>query len=148
MSKSNILVCSNCLLLWKNARRKFRRNGVGKYFYHNILTFCSPSIEEHELAKLQQKIFRNQVVQPLRRQKAAALFSSRRSEKSLERSRFSVLPFADYLRIFGQASKCSHIPLPKPKTAMGYTMSKDLVSGHYSKDINEQRKRGFDIAPI
>ena len=41
----------------------------------------------------------------------------------------------DFLKTFGQASKRTQIPLPKPRVEIGSTKSKDNLFAHYYNDI-------------
>ena len=56
----------------------------------------------------------------------------------------------DKLRVFlktvDQASKCTQIPLPKPKVQIGSTKSKDNLFAHYYNDIIEHPNTQFRLS--
>ena len=47
----------------------------------------------------------------------------------------------EFLKTFDQANKVSQIPLPKPKSEIGYTKAKDELLTHCYKDIVEYLNR-------
>ena len=52
----------------------------------------------------------------------------------------------DFLKTFDQASKCIHVPLPKPKVEIGSTKSKDNLFAHHYNDIIEHPSRQIRLS--
>ena len=52
----------------------------------------------------------------------------------------------DFLKTFGQDSKCIQIPLPKAKVEIGSTKSKDNLFVHYYNDIIERPNRHIRLS--
>ena len=52
----------------------------------------------------------------------------------------------DFLKTFDEVSKCIQIALPKPKTKLGSTKSKDSLFAHYCKDVIEHPKRQIRLS--
>ena len=52
----------------------------------------------------------------------------------------------DFLKTFDQASKCTQIPLPKPKVEIGSTKSKDNLFAHHYTDIIEHPNRQIRLS--
>ena len=52
----------------------------------------------------------------------------------------------DFLKTFDKASKCIHIPLPKPKVEIGSTKAKDNLFAYYYNDIIEHPTRQIRLS--
>ena len=60
------------------------------------------------------------------------------SEKEMETLLDSL---GEFLKVFDQANKVSQIPLPKPKSEIGFTKAKDELFSHCYKDLVEHINR-------
>ena len=73
---------------------------------------------------------------------------SLQEEMTISRSELtcSVDSLRDFLKTFHHASKCIHIPLPKPKNEIGLTKSEDNLFVHYYNDIIEHPNRQIRLS--
>ena len=115
---------------------------VGSYFYHNIFDI---SQSQHRIVRVSRgsnkKSFASKLFQfcDLKTQQSYIL----QEEVNISKSEPTCLVdnLRDFLKIFGQASKCIQIPVPKPNVEIGSTKSKDNLFTHYYNDIIEHPNR-------
>ena len=109
---------------------------VDSYFYHNIF---DTSQSNHRIVRVSRssnkKSFAIKLFQfcDLKTQQRYIL----QEEVNISKRELTCLVdnLRDFLKTFGQASKCVQIPLPKPKAEIGSTKSKDNLFAHYYNEI-------------
>ena len=124
-------LCKLCSFYEKLPEDFLDETDVDSYFYHYNF---DNSQSHHRIAcdskGSNKKVFCYEFVPILRFEDKTALYPPRRFEHFQKRTRL-------FLRTFGKASKCLHIPLPNPKTEIGSTKSKDNLFTHHYEDIIE-----------
>ena len=115
---------------------------VDSCFYHNIL---DTSQCQHRIVRVSRgsnkKTFAIKLFQfcDLKTQQRHIL----QEEKNISKRELTcfVNSLRDFLKTFDHASKCIQIPLPKPKSEIGSTKSKDNLFAHYYNDNIEPLNR-------
>ena len=115
---------------------------VDSYFYHNIF---DTSQSQHRIVRVSRgsnkKTFAIKLFQfcDLKTQQRHIL----QEEKNISKRELTcfVNSLRDFLKTFDHASKCIQIPLPKPKSEIGSTKSKDNLFAHYYNDNIEPLNR-------
>ena len=120
---------------------------VDSYFYHNIF---DNSQSQHRIVRVSRgsnkKSFAIKLFQfcDLKTQQRYIL----QEEVNISKREPTCLVdnLRDFLKSFDQASKCIHIPLPKPKVEIGSTISKDNLFFHHYNDIIEHPNRQIRLS--
>ena len=102
-----------------------------------FLTFPSPGIESHDLAKAATNAFQKQVFPFLNFESKAALSLVTEVNTSKQKPGSSLHDLLDVLKTFYQADKTTKLRLPKPENDIGYTKSQNKVRPHCIKQITE-----------
>ena len=126
---------------------------VDSYFYHNIFDIAQ---SQHRIVRVSRgsnkKSFAIKFFQfcDLKTQQHYIL----EEEVNISKRDLTCLldSLRDFLKTFDQASKCTQIPLPKPKVDNGSIKSKDNLFTHYYNDIiehpNRQNRLSFQFGNI
>ena len=108
---------------------------VDSYFYHNIFDI---SQSQHPIVRVRssnKKSFAIKLFQfcDIKTQQRCIL----QEEVKISKRELTCLVdnLRDFPKTFDQASKCTQIPLPKPKVEIGSKKSKDNLSAHHYNDI-------------
>ena len=120
---------------------------LDSYFYHNIFDI---SQSQHRIVRVSRgsnkKSFAFKLFQfcDLKTQQRFIL----RGEVFISKRELTCLvdSLRDFLKTFDQASKCIPIHLPKPKTEIGSTMSKNNLFAHYYNNIIEHPNIQISLA--
>ena len=120
---------------------------VDSYFYHNIFDI---SQSQHRIVRVRRgsnkKSFAIKLFQfdDLKTQQRYIL----QEEVSISKGELTCLvdSLRDFLQTFDQASKCTQIPLPKPKVEIGSTKSEDNLFAHHYDDIIEHPNKQIRLS--
>ena len=120
---------------------------VDSYFHHNIFDI---SQSQHRIVRVSRgsnkKSFAIKLFQfcDLKTQQRYIL----QEEVNISKKELTCLVdnLRDFLKTFDQASKCIHIPLPKPEVEIGSTNSKDNLFAHHYNDIIEHPNRQIRLS--
>ena len=120
---------------------------VDSYFYHNIFDI---SQSQHRIVRVSrgsnEKAFAIKLFQfcDLKTQQHYIL----QEEVTISNRELTCLVdnLRDFLKTFHEASKCTHISLPKPKVEIASTKSKHNLFAHYYNDIFEHPNRQIRLS--
>ena len=111
---------------------------VDSYFYHNLFDIYQ---SQHRIV-LVRKSSRKSLLQSncssfasSSSSKLQQLYVLHEEKTASKKELSSLVDF--WFKTFDKASKCLHIPVPRPKIEIGSTKSKDNLFAHYYNDIIE-----------
>ena len=147
LSKNKFPVCANFIHFTKKRQRSYRTRLTYIVIFTTFLTYYQ---SQHRIVRVSRgsnkKSFAINLFRfwDLKTQQRYILQEELKSSKRGLNSLVDTL--RDFLKTFDHSSKCIQIPLPKPKTEIGSTKSKNNLSAHYYNVIIEHPNRQIRLS--